>query len=79
VHDESTSQANDVNKKSWVMGDHHPLRKKKGASCGLYQSDMICLTIGWLKEGSQTLEYGQNYEGYWNREMLVKQVQLYCP
>jgi len=67
------AQANDVNEKSWVMGDHHPLRKK-GAGRGLHQSDVICSTIGWLEEGSQTLEYGKNYEGYWNGEMFVKQV-----
>jgi hypothetical protein len=26
--------------------------------------DVICSTIGWLKDASQTLKYGKNYEGY---------------
>jgi len=29
---------------------------------GLHKSDMICSTIGWLKEANQTLEYGKNYD-----------------
>jgi len=73
AHDEATSQANDSKGKSWVLGDQHPLRKK-GAGRGLHQSDVICSTFGWLQEASQTLEYGKNYEGYWNGEMFVKQV-----
>jgi len=32
--------------------------------------------VGWLKNASQTLEYGKNYEGYWTGEMFVKQVCL---
>jgi hypothetical protein len=71
--DEMTSQANDAPEKSWVLGDHHPLRKK-GVGHGIHQSDIICSSIGWLKEGSQSLEYGKNYDGYWNGELFVKQV-----
>ena len=35
---------------------------------------MINNVIGWLKNGAQTLEYGQNYDGYCNGELFVKQV-----
>ena len=73
AHDEATSQANDSKGKSWVFRDQHPLRKKN-AGHGLHQSDVICSTVGWLREASQTLEYGKNYDGYWNGEMFIKQV-----
>jgi hypothetical protein len=72
-HDESTSQANDSPEKSWVLGDEHRLRKK-GVGRGLHQSDVICSTVGWLADASQTLEYGKNYDGYWTGELFVKQV-----
>jgi hypothetical protein len=72
-HDESTTQANDGKKKSWVHENEHAL-KKKGLGRGIHQSDVICSTVGWLKEASQSLEYGKNYEGYWNGELFVKQV-----
>ncbi|KAJ3747056.1 hypothetical protein DFH05DRAFT_1377744, partial [Lentinula detonsa] len=49
--------------------------KKKGPGRGLHQSDVITSVVGWLKEGSQTLEYGKNYEGYWNGELFVKQLK----
>ena len=61
--DKSTTQANDGKKKSWVHKNEHTL-KKKGVEQGIHQSDVICLTIGWLKMASQSLEYGKNYEGY---------------
>jgi hypothetical protein len=73
AHDEMTAQANDSNGKSWVFGDEHRLRKK-GVGRGIHKSDVICSTTGWLKEASQTLEYGKNYEGYWTGELFVKQV-----
>jgi hypothetical protein len=72
-HDESTTQANDGKKKSWVHKNEHVL-KKKGVGWGIHQSDVICSTMGWLKAASQSLEYGKNYEGYWNGELFVKQV-----
>ena len=72
-HDESTAQANDGKKMSWVHEKEHVL-KKKGAGRGIHQSDVICSTVGWLKEASQSLEYGKNYDGYWNGELFVKQV-----
>ena len=73
-HDESTTQANDGPKKSWVHKNKHAL-KKKGIGWGIHQSDVICSTVGWLKAASQSLEYGKNYEGYWNGELFVKQVR----
>lgn len=77
--DEMASQANDIMEKMWVYKNKYCLHKK-GPGCGLHQSDTICSTVGWLKEGMQTLEYGKNYNGYWNGELFVKQVrsQLHC-
>lgn len=74
AHDEMTAQANDGKKKSWIMDGEQPLRKK-GVGRGIHQSDVICSTVGWLEEGSQTLEYGKNYEGYWTGELFVEQVR----
>jgi hypothetical protein len=73
AHDEMTAQANDGVKRSWVLEGEMPL-KKKGPGRGLHQSDFICSTVGWLKDASVTLEYGKNYDGYWNGELFVKQV-----
>jgi hypothetical protein len=36
----------------------------------------LCSTVGWLDEGTQTLEYGKNHEGYWTGELFVKQVSV---
>ncbi|KAI6146346.1 hypothetical protein BKA82DRAFT_13154 [Pisolithus tinctorius] len=47
-----------------------------GAGCGLHQSGVICLTVGWLQEASQTLEYGKNYDGFWTGELFLKQILL---
>ena len=76
AHDESTCQANDGPKAGWVMEGEQPL-KKKGVGRGLYQSDVICSTFGWLREASQTLEYSKNYDGYWTGELFVKQVMCF--
>lgn len=73
AHDEMTAQAHDGKAKSWVLDDQHALRKK-GVGRGIHQSDIICSTVGWLPEASQTLEYGKNYEGYWTGELFIKQV-----
>lgn len=71
-----TAQANDTHSKSWVLGNEHHLQKK-GPDCGiLHKSDIICLTVGWLKDVSQTIEYVKNYDGYWTGKLFVKQV---CP
>lgn len=72
-YDESTTQANDGKKKSWVHENEHAL-KKKGVGQGIHQSDVICSTMGWLEVASQSLEYSKNYDGYWNGELFVKQV-----
>ena len=73
AQDEMTSQAHDTVTKSWVLEDQHALRKK-GVGRGLHQSDVICSTVGWLRDASQSLEYGKNYDGYWTGELFVKQV-----
>ena len=72
-HDDSTSQTNDLPSKAWVLGDEHHLQKK-GVGCRLHQSDVISLTVGWLADASQTLEYGKNYDGYGTGNFFVKQV-----
>lgn len=72
--DEMTSQANDIMPKMWVYQQQYMLRKK-GPGRGLHQSETINSVVGWLKGGSQTLEYGKNYEGYWTGELFVKQVR----
>ncbi|KAI0050733.1 hypothetical protein FA95DRAFT_1486740 [Auriscalpium vulgare] len=71
---EGFPQANDLKAKSWVLDGEHAL-KKKGQGRGVHQSDVICSTVGWLKQASQSLEYGKNYEGYWTGELLIS-VQL---
>jgi hypothetical protein len=47
--------AHDGKKKSWVMDNEHVL-KKKGMGCGMHHSEVICSTMGWLKEAGQDLE-----------------------
>ncbi|KAJ7127915.1 hypothetical protein C8R44DRAFT_911203 [Mycena epipterygia] len=66
--------ANDTTAKSWVLENQHKLRKK-GVGRGLHRSDIICSTVGHLVEGGETLEYGKNYDGYWDGEKFVKQLQ----
>ena len=73
--DEMTSQANDIVEMMWVYKNEYHLRKK-GPGHGLHQSETICSTVGWLKEGTQMLEYGKNYDGYWNGELFIKQVSI---
>ena len=75
AHDKMTAQSNDDTNMSWVL-DGEQLLKKKGVGQGLHQSDVICSTKGWLPEASQTLEYGKNYDGYWNGKLFVKQDQF---
>ncbi|KAJ7575738.1 hypothetical protein C8J56DRAFT_801145 [Mycena floridula] len=60
--------------KSWVFQDQHALRKK-GAGRGLHCSDVICSTIGWLSDAGEQLEYGKNYDGYWDGQMFCKQLK----
>ncbi|KAH7905091.1 hypothetical protein BJ138DRAFT_1138371 [Hygrophoropsis aurantiaca] len=70
-----TAQSNNGNTKSWVLHDEHKLQKK-GAGRGIHWSDVICSTIGHLTAAGQSLEYGKNYEGYWNGEIFVKQAHV---
>jgi hypothetical protein len=78
AHDEMTVQANDGKSKSWVLEGEHAL-KKKGVGWGIHHSDVICSTVGWLKNASQSMEYGKNYDGYWTGELFVQQVpQIPC-
>jgi hypothetical protein len=67
-------QANDRQKAGWGLEDEQPLLKK-GVGQGSHQSDVICLTVRWLKDAGQQLEYGGNYEGYWTGELFVKQLK----
>ncbi len=73
AHDESTAQANDGKKASWIKDGEQPIRKK-GPSWGIHQSDFICLTHRWLADASETLEYGKNHKGFWNGSLFLKQV-----
>ncbi|KAF7309543.1 hypothetical protein MIND_00325200 [Mycena indigotica] len=73
-HDEVTAQANDGQKMSWGPEGEQPLRKK-GKGRGLHYSGVICSTFGHLKEAGEIMEYGKNYEGYWNGERFVKQLK----
>lgn len=75
AQDEMTAQANDDKGKGWIYDGEQPI-KKKGVGRGQHQSDVICSTIGHLKEASQSLEYGKNYDGYWNGKLFVKQVSV---
>lgn len=76
AHDEMTGQAHDEKKKSWVMDGEHAL-KKKGVGHGMHHLEVICSTVGWLKEAGQNLEYGKTYDGYRTGEPFVKQVSWY--
>ncbi|KAJ7186678.1 hypothetical protein C8R46DRAFT_880233, partial [Mycena filopes] len=70
-----TAQSNDGPTKSWVLEGEQPLRKK-GVGRGLHRSDVICSTVGYLTDAGAQLEYGKNYEGYWDGTMFMVQV---CP
>lgn len=74
-HDEMTAQVNNDADKTWVCGDEHRL-KKKGVGRGIQQSDIICLTVGYLTEASESLEYSKNHAGYWTGEHFIKQVSF---
>jgi hypothetical protein len=47
---------------------------KKGVGCGMHQLEVICSTVGWLKEAGQDLEYRKNHNRYWTGKLYVKQV-----
>ncbi|KAJ7065551.1 hypothetical protein C8F01DRAFT_982828 [Mycena amicta] len=69
-----TAQCNDGPKKSWVLEGEQPLRKK-GVGRGLHRSDIICSTVGYVADAGAQLEYGKNYEGYWDGTMFMVQVR----
>ena len=73
AHNESTLTANDGPKASWVQDGEQPILKK-GAGWGCHRSDVICSTFGWLEHAGVQIEYGKNYDGFWTREMFIKQV-----
>ncbi|KAE9394968.1 hypothetical protein BT96DRAFT_958677 [Gymnopus androsaceus JB14] len=68
------SLTNNAQVKNWVFRDQHMLRKK-GVGCGIHKSDALCSTVRWLRNGSQSMECGKNYEGYWTGELFVKQLK----
>ena len=72
-HDEMTAQSNDMNDKEWVFDNEFKLRKK-GVGRGIHRSDVICSTCGHLSQAGESMEYGKNYEGYWNGERFCTQV-----
>ena len=71
-------QANDGEWAGWAPEDEQPLLKK-GVGHGSHCSNIICSTVGCLKEAGQQLEYGKNYDGYWTGELFVKQVRKFSP
>ena len=78
AHDECPCQANDGKRWGWVLEGEQPIWKK-GAGCGQHLSEVICSTMGHLKDGGQILKYGKNDDGYWTGELFVKQVPIYIP
>ena len=73
AHDESMNTANDEPKALWVLEGEQPIMKK-GVSHGSHQSDVTCSTHGWLNDARVQIEYGKNYDGFWNGQMFVDQV-----
>jgi hypothetical protein len=68
-----TAQANDTDKSKWVLKGEMPIRKK-GVGCGIHRSDIICSTVGHIDDAGEGMEYGKNYEGYWDGARFIKQV-----
>ncbi|THU99613.1 hypothetical protein K435DRAFT_938387 [Dendrothele bispora CBS 962.96] len=66
--------ANDGKKKSWVLDGEQPIWHK-GPGRGLHYSGVICSTHGHLEAAGEILEYGKNYDGYWNGELFIKQLK----
>ncbi|KAJ7648920.1 hypothetical protein B0H17DRAFT_958733, partial [Mycena rosella] len=73
AHDEMTAQANNGQKAVWIMKGEKPIRKK-GVSRGVHRSDIICSTFGHVVEAGQGIEYGKNYDSYWDGAQFIKQV-----
>jgi hypothetical protein len=70
-----TTEANDADKAKWVLHGEMPIRKK-GAGRGIHRSDIICSTVGHIDDAGQGMEYGKNYEGYWDGAQFIKQVNF---
>ncbi|KAH8928814.1 hypothetical protein BT69DRAFT_1307230 [Atractiella rhizophila] len=73
-HDESTFTANDGKKFGWYLHGQADLRKK-GQGRGIHRSAFVSLTVGWMEDAGVGIEYGKNYEGYWNAAKLIAQVR----
>ena len=52
-------QSNDGQTVGWGPENEMPLLKK-GVGQGSHQSDVICSTVGWLKNAGQQPEYGKD-------------------
>ncbi|KAG2113838.1 uncharacterized protein F5147DRAFT_744070 [Suillus discolor] len=60
IHLKMTAQSNDMNDKEWVFDNEF--------------NDVICSTCGHLSQAGKSMEYGKNYEGYWNGERFCTQM-----
>ncbi|KAJ6583707.1 hypothetical protein B0H10DRAFT_1654173, partial [Mycena sp. CBHHK59/15] len=60
--------------KVWVHEGEMPIRKK-GVGRGIHRSDIICSTHGHIEDAGEGMEYGKNYDGYWDGERFVIQLE----
>ncbi|KAK7035185.1 hypothetical protein R3P38DRAFT_3351344 [Favolaschia claudopus] len=74
AQDEMTAQANDGDKWKWIMEGENPTRKK-GVGRGIHRSDVICSTVGHIVDGGEQIEYGKNYDGFWDGPQFIKQLR----
>ncbi len=75
AHNKMTCQANDDKGKSWGPVDEQPL-KKKGVGREVHHSEIICSSMGWMKDAGESMDYGKNYDGWWTGEIFCKQVRV---
>jgi hypothetical protein len=47
---------------------------RKGVGRGLHRSDIISSTVGYIADAGVQIEYGKNYDGYWDGMMFMNQV-----
>ena len=88
THDETTFHSNDGRQSGWAPNGGQPLRKK-GKGRAIHVSDFLCETIGRLQlneeqksnnlsaiphEARVIMHPGINNDGWWNVDLLVKQV-----
>jgi hypothetical protein len=90
THDETTFHSNDGRLSGWASKGENPLRKK-GRGKSIHVSDFLCATIGRLKlneeqismnpsipnEARVLMNIGINNDGWWNIDLLIKQVILF--